>query len=983
MTSHRLTQAWLTRLGGAALLATIPLPAARVPPAEVPAGLELVLAAAPPLVVHPLMGCLDDRGRLFVGDSAGLNLNQQGLEEQLPNRVLMLEDLDEDGTYDRSTVFADRMTFPQGAAWLDGSLYVASPPGIWKLTDTNDDGVADEREMIVGGFGYDGNAADVHGPFLHPTNGRLYWCHGRKGHRVVQPDGTLVHEGRASGIWSARPDGSDIEWHSLGSMDNPVEIDFTPEGDLFGVVNLYYNQPRGDTLMHWLYGGVYERPDQLAAIAGLPRMLEHMPVVHNHGHVAVAGSTFYRSGNLNSEWKGDFLVTYFNTQKLVRTRLIPAGSTFRATEHPLLKINDPDVHLTDVIEDADGSLLILDTGGWFRIGCPASLAEKPDLRGAIYRLRKTNSPPLVDGYGRDIPWDRLSPDGLAELATDERWMVREKAVARLRSSEPEAPVTATQLLDAGQPQRQLRACATLAQAKQLDTAQRAALRQLLAEPLDPALEHAAMYAAMVTGAVDVPLLREAQAPRLARRLMVIIEQSGPDQATRDALLEISHQHIDTADPELARVALAVVSRHDQAMERSYGDFASRLAAPRLQAGSLKVISEVTANHLAKPQAQELVTVMLNHAAPAVRQAAWRILARQSRVPLNPAWLAPLERSLALATKPTQRAQEEEATERVEADLPLLLEAVGKLDTRDLDPALQGIVTDERQPQPVRLQALAALARGNEPLPAEAFALLHQISTESGSPIARIEAARLFARSRLSQEQLRAIAPALASAGPVELAELLKLGRRMEPATGPVWAESLAQSSVVSTLPEGTIKTAFSSVPPEIYEQTLAPIMRAAAEAEEDKARKLELLVAEVRRGRAAEGRRIYEGSSCLACHTVGELGRAMGPDLSLIGRIRTERDLLESILFPHATIARDYETHLIETAHGESHLGLVKSDGPDGVVLMDMAGQPTTIPPPDIVGRSLLTTSLMPAGLEQAFTEQELLDLIAYLMSLQ
>ena len=95
------------------------------------------------------MGCVDDRGRLYVGDAAGLNLKKDELEKQLPNRVLQLTDTKGDGHYDKVTVFADKMTFPQGACWLNGSLYVASPPGIWKLTDTDGDGVITANDAAL------------------------------------------------------------------------------------------------------------------------------------------------------------------------------------------------------------------------------------------------------------------------------------------------------------------------------------------------------------------------------------------------------------------------------------------------------------------------------------------------------------------------------------------------------------------------------------------------------------------------------------------------------------------------------------------------------------------------------------------------------------------------------------------------------------------------------------------------------------------
>ena len=90
-----------------------------------------------------MMVTVDDRGRLFVSESTGLNLKKADLEKQTPNRIRLLEDTNNDGIYDKTSIFADKMTFPQGGCWLNGTLYVASPPGIWALTDTDDDGVVD------------------------------------------------------------------------------------------------------------------------------------------------------------------------------------------------------------------------------------------------------------------------------------------------------------------------------------------------------------------------------------------------------------------------------------------------------------------------------------------------------------------------------------------------------------------------------------------------------------------------------------------------------------------------------------------------------------------------------------------------------------------------------------------------------------------------------------------------------------------------
>jgi putative heme-binding domain-containing protein len=160
-------------------------------------------------------------------------------------------------------------------------------------------------------------------------------------------------------------------------------------------------------------------------------------------------------------------------------------------------------------------------------------------------------------------------------------------------------------------------------------------------------------------------------------------------------------------------------------------------------------------------------------------------------------------------------------------------------------------------------------------------------------------------------------------------------------------------------------------------------VRAAAAANDTKKRRLEALSADAAKGRASEGRKVFEASACIACHKVGNLGRSMGPELSHIGKIRQPRDLLESIFFPSATVARDYETYVIETSDGQNITGAIRGDSTEGITVVDAGGQEKLIPHHHIVARSLMPTSLMPAGLEETFTEQQLLDLIAWLVSLK
>lgn len=192
---------------------------------QVPDGFTVEKIAGSPLVERPIMACFDEQGRLYVGDSAGVNLRFDDLLKTPPHRMLRLEDTTGTGVFDKSVVFADKLTFPMGALWYQGALYVCAPPSVWKLTDTDGDGVADKREEIVTRFGSNGNAADIHGPFLGP-DGWFYWTDGRHGHSIDQPDGSRS-QGNAARVFRSRPDGTQVEVVCGGGMDNPVEIAFT------------------------------------------------------------------------------------------------------------------------------------------------------------------------------------------------------------------------------------------------------------------------------------------------------------------------------------------------------------------------------------------------------------------------------------------------------------------------------------------------------------------------------------------------------------------------------------------------------------------------------------------------------------------------------------------------------------------------------------------------------------------------------------
>jgi putative membrane-bound dehydrogenase-like protein len=137
-------------------------------------------------------------------------------------------------------------------------------------------------------------------------------------------------------------------------------------------------------------------------------------------------------------------------------------------------------------------------------------------------------------------------------------------------------------------------------------------------------------------------------------------------------------------------------------------------------------------------------------------------------------------------------------------------------------------------------------------------------------------------------------------------------------------------------------------------------------------------------GNPQAGRRIFfqpSGAACSRCHTIEGRGRAIGPDLTMIGHSQTREHVLESILNPSREIAPLYTLWTIRTKDGTVIDGmLLRRDGQENEVYVDSTGQEIKVKEPTIIDRRMRSESLMPAGLVQTLTDQELRDVVAFLM---
>jgi putative heme-binding domain-containing protein len=999
---------------------------------DVPEGFTVELAAGPPLVKHPMMACFDDRGRLFVAEAAGLNLEAHDLELVRPNSIRLLTDTDGDGKFDKAVTFADKLTFPMGVAWKDGALYVPSPPYIWRFRDTDGDGLADERTPLVGRFNDSGIADSLHGTVFGP-DGRLYWVHGigGGGHEVRDRSGRLVVRSRAPGIFSAWPDGTDIRKHCAGGMNNPVEIDFTGAGQAVGTVNLLWGNPRNDALVQWMWGGAYTNNEHL--IEGVKRTGDLLGPTYSFGHAAVSGVTRLRPGaGLPAQYEDCFLVAEFNTQRVTRVRLTASGSTYTGEGTAFARSANRDVHFTDVLEDADGTILVVDTGGWFRNGCPESQIAKPDVPGAIYRIRRKLGPRTLDPRGLRVDWQEAEPDRLVVLLDDSRFVVRDRAADELARRGEAAVPALKKVLTQGRASRRTRRNVVWALCRMRNAAARAASRKALADR-DATVREAAAHSAFChydRGALDalLPLLKDAS-PSVRREAATALGVLHPEKAVpallgalaadNDRLLEhaliyalieiddragvlsglahasprvrrgalialdqMDHGGLTSAQvmpllgsPDLAldRTALDIISRHPGWAGEIVGVLARRLAGREPSAERLASLRGVLTAFSGDPHVQQLIADTFGRAdaAPAVRRLLLEVMARSELKGWPAAWSAAVEN--ALRTKDVR-------------EVGRAVAAAAASRSRRFDRLLETLAGEtSKKPKAVRVAAAAALAANCEQISTNVFELLTGQCGAEVQPVERLAAARALATARLNSAQRRRVARLLAKADPLALPVLLDaLDHKGDRRTGLALVAALAKSPGLENLSAARLNHLLAQYPPEVRRAAGPLLGRLRARLEGRLKRLDELKKLVLTGGDAHKGRQVFRDKRalCITCHRIAGEGESIGPDLSRIGATRTRADLLEAILLPSASFARGFEPYDVTTTAGKQYSGIIARQTADVLYLRTADRAEVRIARADIEDLNPGKVSIMPDGLDRVLTTEELRDLLAYLSTL-
>ncbi|HUE72780.1 MAG TPA: PVC-type heme-binding CxxCH protein, partial [Pirellulaceae bacterium] len=358
-------------VAAACLLAVLAADAADVEmPRVLDDRLQLQLVASDPEVVTPTGIGVDSKGRVFVIE-CNTHFPPEGYKRAKHDRILLLEDFGPDGKARKTSVFFEGTKFTMNmAVYHDDSLYVATRYEVFRLTDKNGDGKADqsleERQKIAwldtkGDYPHNGLSG-----FAFDLAGNVYFGFGENlgaDYKLIGTDGTTLSGGGEGGnIYCCSAEGKHLRRVATGFW-NPFHVGFDCFGRLFAVDNDPDSRPPC-RLLHIVEGGDYGyryrngRKGVHPFTAWNGELPGTLPMVAGTGEAPCA-VVAYESDNLPEEYRGDLLVTSWGDHRIERYKLKPRGASFSAEMQPVVR-GDENFRPVGMALAPDGSLYFSD-----------------------------------------------------------------------------------------------------------------------------------------------------------------------------------------------------------------------------------------------------------------------------------------------------------------------------------------------------------------------------------------------------------------------------------------------------------------------------------------------------------------------------------------------------------------------------------------------------------------------------------------------